>query len=423
MAITPKLRRIFKSLVMNPVARDRIDVYDPGYLVIADEKIERLSRDDPRSQFPSAEFVDLSDKLVLPGFIDTHVHLPQFAIMGIGSGELLAWLNDYTYPEEARFANPQYAAKVSAMFFDEMIANGTTTAAIYASVHEEATDIAFSVAKTKGVRAFIGKVMMDRNSPEALQEDTDDSVAASLRLFEKWDGAEDGRLRYIFAPRFAGSCSMDLMKRTAEMARERGAFVQSHLSENPAELEWVQKIFPEYRSYAAIYDAAGLLGPRSIMAHCIHLSSEEIDVLAARGAKVAFCPYSNRMLRSGTMPYRRLRDAGLHIALGTDIAGGASLSMLRQMGEALMVSGDLSVIEAFYMATLGGAAALEISDRVGNLATGKDADFVVLDYKQVDPAREVAGYDEPELVLSRLSFRGDRHLITEVYLRGRRVYF
>ena len=328
----------------------------------------------------------------MPGFVDTHVHLPQFAIMGIGSGELLSWLNTYTYPEEARFADPEYAAKISQQFFDALVANGTTTAVVYSSVHEEATDIAFCAAQASGIRVFIGKVMMDRNSPEALLEETEQSISRSVRLFNKWDGAEEGRLRYIFTPRFAAACSMQLMKRIGAIALERGAFVQSHLSENRHEVEWVRRLFPSSPSYAAVYDSAGLLTERSIMAHCIHLAPDEIALLSRARTKVAFCPYSNRTLRSGTMPYQTLRDAGLNISLGTDVAGGPSLSMLEQMREA-MTAAQIPWSEALYLATLAGAKALGLAGSIGNFEPGKDADFVVV-------ANDV---------------------VEEVYVRGRRV--
>jgi guanine deaminase len=388
------IRRIFKGSVSNPVAPDRVESYAPGYLVIAGEKIEQLRRDDPRKEFPDADFVDAGNQSIVPGFVDTHVHLPQFRIMGIGAGELLTWLNTITYPEETRFADPEYAAGVAREFFDALVASGTTTAMIYSSVHEEATDIAFAAARTRGIRAFIGKVMMDRNSPEALQEETEDSISASMRLFDKWDGADGGRLRYVFTPRFAASCSTELMTRVGRIARERMAFVQSHLSENKDEVDWVGKLFPAAPSYTGVYDSAGLLNERSIMAHCIHLSSAEVALLAQRRTKVAFCPYSNRTLRSGTMPYRTLRDAGLNISLGTDVAGGPSLSMLEQMREAMTAAG-IAQPEALYLATLGGAKALGLDDRIGNFEAGKDADFVI----------------------------ADRQTIREVYVRGKLVYF
>src|SRR5262249_11408098 len=256
-------RRIFKGIIKNPVTADRTDVYDPGYLVVSGPAIEELIREDPRPRMPSAEFIDLGNKIVVSGFVDTHVHLQQFAIMGIGSGGLLEWLRNYTFPEEARFADPEYAREISRKFFDSLVANGTTTAVIYSSVHEEATRIAFAAAKAKGIRAFIGKVMMDRNSPDFLLEETHESIAASQRLFDEWDGAEHGRLRYVFTPRFAGSCSMELMKRVGEIARERKAFVQSHLSENVEEIAWCRSLFPELPSYASVYEAAGILGDRS----------------------------------------------------------------------------------------------------------------------------------------------------------------
>jgi len=377
MSTTGDLRRIFKASVKNPRARDHVEFYDPGYLVVRGDKIELLSRDDPRPAYPSHEFIDLGSKIIVPGFVDTHVHLPQFAIMGIGVGELLEWLNNYTYPEEARFADPEYAGRISRQFFDALVANGTTTAVIYSSVHEEATDIAFSAAQAKGIRAFIGKVMMDRNSPPTLLEDTEHSIDASLRLFRKWDGAESGRLRYIFTPRYAAACSPELMKRVGREARDRGAFIQSHLSENKVEVEWVRSLFPESPSYAAVYDEAGLLTDRTIMGHCVHLAADEIALLRRTRTHVAFCPYSNLNLRSGTMPYASLRAAGLDIALGSDIAGGPSLSMLDQMRLAISAAA-ISWDEALYLATLAGAKALGLADRIGSLEAGKDADFVVI---------------------------------------------
>jgi guanine deaminase len=388
------LNQVFKGIIRNPVTADRVDVYDPGYLIIAGSKIEELTREDPRARRPSFRFTDLGDKTILPGFIDTHVHLPQFAIMGVGGGQLLDWLENYTFPEEARFADSEYAGKISQAFFDNLVANGTTTAVIYSSVHEEATRIAFRAAQAKGIRAFIGKVMMDRHSPYALLEDSAESIAASLRLFDAWDGAENGRLRYIFTPRYAGSSSMELMKRVGELALDRRAFLQSHLSENLDEVRWIRSLFPEHPSYAAVYDAAGLLGERTIMGHCIHLSPDEISLLSRTRTNVAFCPGSNRNLHSGTMPYRKLRDAGLNISLATDVAGGPSLSMLDQMEQAVEAA-KIPSSEALYLATLAGAKALGLADRVGNFEPGKDADFVII----------------------------EERTLREVYVRGKVVYF
>jgi len=405
--------RIFKGVLFNPIARDRVDLYDPGFLIVQGEKIVRVQSSDPLPEFPNAEFRDLKEKVLLPGFVDTHVHLPQFAIMGAGNGELITWLNTHTYPEEAQFADPEYAEKISRAFFDELVANGTTTAAVYSSVHERATDIAFSAARSKGIRAFIGKVMMDRNSPESLLEETKDSIQASVQLFEKWDNTDGGRLRYVFTPRFAASCSMPLMRNVGRIAEETGAFVQSHLSENQDEVAWIRRLFPDAPSYTAVYGEAGLLGKRTIMAHCIHLSSAETALLAERHVKVAFCPYSNRTLHSGTMPYGKLLAAGLAVALGTDVAGGPSLSMFETMREAIHAAG-IAPAEALYLATAAGADTLGLRERIGNFGPGKDADFIVADPKLSCTPMEA---------LSELCLRGNKSSVVEVYVRGRLMYF
>ena len=409
MSTTPGLRRIFRSTVLNPVSPDRVDIYQPGYLTVDAGKIENLSMD-----APGDDIVLMDDRVIIPGMIDTHVHLPQFGILGLGSGELLEWLQQYTYPEEARFSDAGHATKTAEAFFDALVANGTTTASIYSSIHETATDIAFAIAKAKGVRAFIGKAMMDQNAPAPLLEDTTQSLEASFRLFEKWDSAEGGRLRYVFSPRYAGSCSMELMQEVARFAALSSARIQSHLSENRAEVAWVQSLFPQFPSYTAIYAAAGLLGSRTVMGHCIHLDDTEMSWLAGTHTAVAFCPCSNRRLRSGVMPYARLREKGLTIGLGSDVAGGPTLSMFRQMGEA--VNDGVTPATAFYLATMGGAAALGIGNVAGSLDPGKDADFVVL-----KPGYE-APYDEGENVLSRICYLGDEHLVESVWVRGREVY-
>src|SRR5262249_50018224 len=279
-------RLVLKSLVMNPVSINRVDFHDPGYLVVYDGRIEELTSVDPRPRLPDAEFHDLSAFAIIPGLVDAHVHLPQFAIMGIGSDSLLTWLSNYTYPEEMRFSDSGYAYRISEGFFDALIANGTTCACVYCSVHESATDIAFEVASRKGLRAFIGKTMMDRNSPEALLENTRHSIEASLRLFEKWDGTDGGRLRYVFTPRFAACCSLELVQATGRIGSERNAFVQSHLSENIDEVKWILSLYPDRHSYTDVYASAGIRGRRTIMAHCIYVSDEEIRLLSDSHTKV-----------------------------------------------------------------------------------------------------------------------------------------
>lgn len=425
MTVAGEAEHIFKSLIMNPVSLNRVQFLDPGYLVVTGRRIAELTTTDPRARFPRAEFHDLSGFAILPGFVDTHVHLPQFSIMGIGSGSLLSWLETLTYREEERFANPDYALRMSERFFEALVANGTTCASIYCSVHEAATHAAFEAASRTGVRAFIGKTMMDRNAPDGLIETMAASLETSLRLFSKWDGADGGRLRYVFTPRFAGSCSMDLMRETARVALDGRAFIQSHLSENKDEVKWITSMFPERTSYTDVYDFAGILGERTIMGHCIHLADSEISMLSATQTKIAFCPYSNRTLRSGILPFEKLQRAGLKIALGSDIAGGPSLSMFRQMGEALNSANSemqcLTPEGALYLSTLAGAEALGLGNRIGNFAPEKDADFIVVDYKKSDPLAGQSNYNEPHQILSRLCYNGDSHCVKNVYILGRNV--
>ena len=397
---TPDLRRTFRATVLNPVSPDRVAVYEPGYLTIAGGVIESLTADAPKG-----DVIAMDNTTILPGLVDTHVHLAQFGILGVGSGALLEWLRDYTYPEEARFSDVDYAARIAEAFFDALAANGTTTASIYSSIHEPATDAAFAAARAKGIRAFIGKVMMDRNAPAPLLEQTTASIDASMRLFEKWDGADGGRLRYVFSPRFAGSCSMELMHEVGEFAESRSARIQSHLSENAAEVDWVRSLFPEFPSYTAVYAAAGLLGQNTVMGHCIHLDETEFSWLSATHTAVAFCPCSNRALQSGVMPYSRLREKGMRIGMGSDIAGGPTLSMFRQMGDAVKIG--LTPEAALYHATLGGAAALGISHVVGSLDPGKDADFVVLRGGRIG--------------LSEICKSGEREAVDSVWIRGREI--
>lgn len=422
MTTLPNISQIFKARIINPVTIDRAEFHDPGYLVIQNGRIQELALGDPRDRYPVAEFHDFNEFTILPGFVDTHVHLPQLAILGIGSDSLLNWLDRFTYPEETRFSDPDYARKMSERFFDSLLGNGTTCASVYCSVHENATDIAFEVASRKGLRAFIGKTMLDRNAPEALLEDTESSINASLALFEKWDGASNGRLRYVFTPRFAGSCSMELMQATGRIARDRGAFIQSHLSENVDEVKWMRSLFPERSSYTDVYAAAGILDQRTIMGHCIHLAADEVELLRTTRTNVSFCPYSNRTLRSGMMPYSVLARAGIPVGLGSDIAGGPSLSMFRQMGEALNTANAttscLTPEGALYLATLGGATILGLEERIGNFTTGKDADFIVVDHKRADPLSGHGLYNAPEQILSRLCYNGDSHCVKHVYIQG-----
>jgi guanine deaminase len=425
---------IYKSHILNPISENIVEIFNPGYLVIKDGKIIELSSDDVSRDHPNAQFIDLKNRLIIPGLVDTHLHLPQFSLLGTGSGELLKWLKTYVFPEEEKFANPKYAERISKLFFNELTANGTTTASIYATIHEKATDLAFSTAAKTGIRALMGKVMMDQNCPSKLQEDISSSIESSERLIEKWNDYDKGRLKYVLTPRFAPTCSRELMKEIGKLANKKNIRIQSHLSENKNEISRVKELFPESESYTGLYDSFDLLGERTIMAHCIYLSSDELDKLQKTNTKVAHCPYSNRFLESGVMPYYPLKDAGLKISLGSDIAGGPSISMFRQMGEAIMASKDalriyektkyrvMSSIEAFYLATLGGAKVLGLDKEIGNLEPGKEADFLILETSYSDPLRGENAYNDAETILSRLIFNAGKESVENVHVRGKLIH-
>ncbi len=418
--------QIFKACILNPQSAEQVDFYKPGYLVLNENgTIREVTANNPERQYREAHVFDYSDHILIPGFIDVHLHIPQFAFLGQGQGvPLLEWLNTLTFPAEERFADPDHAAAIITAFFDELLANGTTTAAMYTTIHEAATDTAFEIASQKGVRGLIGKTMMDQNSPEALCEETQESVDASIRLYEKWNGHDNGRLQYIFSPRFAPTCSRELMKAVGEFAQKHHAYVQTHLSENDGEIKWVAELFPESSSYTNVYEQMGLLGDRVIMGHCIHLSDDEVNLLRETDTRVAHCPHSNRNLTSGLMPYFKWKDAGLQIGLATDIAGGTSLSMIGEMEQAIRTSQELRYqgrvmgsVEAFYLATLGGAKTLSLDAVTGNLNPGKEADFVLLNPEQFMQETLLDQYQ----ILHALTAPAGKDCVEEVYVRGSKL--
>ncbi len=418
--------RIFKAHILNPKSEEQVDYYNPGYLVLNEKgKILELTDSDPGQRYPNAHVSDLSNRVIIPGLIDVHMHIPQFAFLGKGGGiPLLEWLETLTFPTEAKFSDDEYAAKIITAFFDELVANGTTTASMYSSIHESATDIAFETAAQKGLRGFIGKTMMDQNSPEALTEDTQASVDASIRLFEKWNGHDNGRLQYIFTPRFAPTCTQELMKAVGKFAQENNAYLQTHLDENDGEIKWVAELFPEGTSYMNVYEQMGIAGERVIMGHCIHLTDDEVRIMQATGTRIAHCPHSNRNLNSGLMPYFKWKDAGLKVALATDIAAGLSISMIGEMEQAIRTSKELNYqgraldsIEAFHLATLAGAKIMSIDDVTGNLDPGKEADFLVLQpekFMQATPSNA-------KQILDALTAPAGKECVEEVYVRGKRI--
>lgn len=404
--------RILSARILRFPRWGEVEIIERGYLAWEGGRIRDLGAGPPPL---TGEREDLGNWLILPGFVDLHTHYPQLEVRGRYGATLLEWLKRYVFPEEATFSDPRKAERVARQFFSELFRAGVTTAVLFSTVHEEATDIAFRVAQEMGARAVIGKVMMDREAPEALLENPEISLERSLHLFRRWNGVEE-RLYYAFTPRFAISCSDRLLRMAGEAAAEHGAFVQTHLAETEEEVRQVQTLFPGVPTYTEVYERAGLLGPRTIVAHAIHLSERERALLAQRQVRIAHCPASNFFLRSGRMDLWALKRYGLIVGLGSDVGAGPYFSPFAHMRDACYTN-PLSPAEAFYMATRAGAEALGWEDRIGDLLPGMEADFIV-----VDPSRLIRPDAPVEEILPQLIFRGDEREIRRTVIRGREVY-
>jgi len=410
---------IIRGRIINPVSPDKFEEFKDGAVAFsADGKISYCGV----FKKMSGKVVDRRDLLIIPGLVDCHLHIPQLDLRGRHGLTLLGWLEKYIFPAEKAFANVKIAEEVSRRFFKKLILNGTTTAAVYSSIHAKSTDAAFKVAKESGVRAIIGKVMMDQNSPTALLEETHASLKESEALCAKWHGAENGRLMYAFTPRFAITCTETLLSETGKLAREAGAYIQTHIAETVSENEMVRSAFPDYRDYTDVYEENGCLGPKTILGHAIHLSDSELARLALSKAKLAHCPTSNFFLKSGRFPVELVEEHGIPYGLGTDVGAGTSMSIFTTMRHADYMQPKLAVTpaKAFYLATLGGAKALSLANVTGNLSIGKSADFCVCDIKGIDPRYDMKTMDAIE-VLSLLMYRGNSSAVFETFVDGKKL--
>ena len=365
---------------------------------------------------------DLTGKLITPGFIDTHIHFPQVDIIAAHGAQLLDWLEQHTFPAEAAFADPAHAAEAATFFVDELLRNGTTTALVFGSVHKGSVEALFRVALERDMRLIAGKSLMDRNAPEGLTDTVESSRADMESLIADWHGK--GRLGYAVTPRFAISCSDEQLAMAGEVLAEHpGVWMQTHLSENQREIDETAALFPAAKDYLDVYDGFGLVGPRSVFAHCVHLQGDAFQRLANAGSAVAFCPTSNLFLGSGLFPLEEACSHGVKVGIGTDVGAGTTFSILHTLGEAYKVGqlrgAALDPFHALYLATLGGARALDLGDRIGNLAPGKEADFLVLDLAATPLlARRLAGDRSLENRLFALTVLGDDRVVERTYLAG-----
>lgn len=371
---------------------------------------------------------DYTGCLVLPGFIDAHIHFPQYRMLAAPGKDLLDWLTRFTFPEEARYADAGYAASAAEIFLDRLAANGTTAALVFSSVHKVAADALFAAAEKRGMALITGKTMMDRDVPEAVRDDAETGARESEALYRKWHGR--GRLRYAVTPRFAVTSSEEQLKLAGELLESLpDALMQTHLAESRAELVRVAELYPDDRDYTAVYERFGLLGPRSLFAHGIHLSERELAALSETGSTIVHCPTSNTFLGSGLMDMkeRKRADRPVSLAIATDIGGGTSYSMLATLGEAYkvqMLSGyKPSATEFFRLATRGNAAQLRLSSDIGSLEFGHFADVVIIDPRatSVLAARHDLSQSLEDILFS-LMILGDDRAIRATYVQGRKIY-
>ncbi|HOK13416.1 MAG TPA: amidohydrolase family protein [Candidatus Kapabacteria bacterium] len=421
------MRKLIKGIFLNPKTDYSVEVLNNYCILINNGIIEKIEKDIEINEIQFDVFYDFEDKIIIPGLIDLHTHIPQFRAIGIGKGELLEWLNDYIFPLEAKFSEKNFAVDSTELFFKDLISKGTTTAVMYSSPQKQACEIAFEIADELSVRSFIGLPLMDRNTPDMIIQNTEQVIKDIFSIADKWH--KRNKCEFVLSPRFALSCSDELLRRVGEIAASDGFFVQTHLAESKKELQEVKLQFPEVENYTSVYDKYNLLTSRTILAHCIYLNEAEIEKIRDRNCIIAHCPTSNKFLRSGIMQAKKYIDCGLKVGLGTDVAAGYSLSMLNEGMEACEVSKLLSVqndepnivIEAdtaFCLSTIKAAEYLGISEEVGNFEIGKKFDAAVFELAEVHKSAEL----KEEEYLRALMYNIDKRTAKSVFIDGNLVY-
>ena len=399
---------------------DAFDYYDDGAVVVADGKIAAIG--DFAGLCNRGAVIDHRPHLILPGFIDPHIHFPQAEVIAAYATALLDWLSDHTFPAEARFADPDHGARIAGHFFDDLLRNGTTSVSAFCSSHPASVDAFFGAAEHRNMAVFGGKTMMDRNAPDPVLDNAQSAHDDSAALIARWH--RRGRGRYVISPRFAITSTEAQLDAAGALARAHpDCLIQTHMSENRAEIALVAELFPDARDYLDVYERFGLISDRALLGHCIHLTEREQARMAETGAVAVHCPTSNLFLGSGLFDFFGLSSAGIRSAVATDIGGGTSYSMLKTLDEAYKIQQlrgqRLNPYLAFFWATLGNAEALQAADRIGTLAPGTDADLVVLN-AAATPAmalrRDRIGSLAEELFL--LQTLGDDRAVAEVYVAG-----
>lgn len=373
------------------------------------------------------EYVNYSDYLIIPGFIDAHIHFPQLEmIASYSGGQLLEWLERCVFATEGKYKDFAYAKSKADFFLRTLIKNGTTSALVFTSVHKESTEAFFECAEKLDMLMISGKVLMDRNAPEYLLDTPQKAYDQTKELIEKWHNK--GRLKYALTPRFAPTSTEAQLEVVSALKKKyKDIYLQTHLSENKNEVKWVKELFPWSKDYSDVYDKFGLFGKRSIFAHCAQLNDREFNVIKDSESTIAWCPSSNFFLGSGVFNVEKAKELAVRLALGSDVGGGNHIFMLQVMDEAYKVGAiqnyNIRPFSTFYQATLGNAKSLSIDDKVGNFKSGKDADFLVINPYATPFLRERLSLAETlEEKLFCIQMLADKRIIKAVYINGKKRY-
>lgn len=419
------VKTVFKGDIVFTPTIDKFEIYENSYLIVEDGLVTKVTNK-LEDVYKEYDLHDYSGKILIPGFVDLHLHAPQYPNKGLGlDKELIPWLNTYTFPEESKYNDNDYAKKVFKLLINELWKEGTTRSVVFSSVFLESTKILMDMFIEAGLGAYVGKVNMDRNCSPSLTEVTINSIEETEELIVEY-GKISNLVKPIITPRFLPTCTDDLLKGLSDLALKYNVPIQSHLNENTSEVKWVKELYPNSESYAKVYDDFGLFGQTStIMAHCVYNTESEIKLMADNGVFVAHCPHSNYNLSSGMMPTRKFLDSGVPIGLGSDISGGHTLSIPQVMVGAIHASkmnwllsdkalNPLTLAEAFYLGTKGGGS---FFGKVGSFEEGYECDINVLDVESLLTGKPISTEEK----LQKFVYFGTNSNIIHRYVRGRRI--
>lgn len=418
-----------RAQIFHFISKEKHEFFEDGLLIIEQGLVKAVGayKDLEADWSSQVKIVEQRDKLLMPGFIDAHIHGVQTAVMASYGADLLQWLEEYTFPLESQFSDTEFAKKSTQFFFRQMLKNGTTTAAIYSSVHKESIEAIMEEALCLNMRIQAGKTNMDRNAPAELCEETQNTFNEGEDLIQKYDG--QGRLNYLLTPRFAITSTSEQLEQLQLLKEKYPQIgVQTHISENYEEIDTTKVLFPERKDYLDVYEHYGLVGKNTLLGHAIHFSDEEWKRVKEKQASLVHCPTSNLFLGSGLFNLQKAWEEDIPLALASDVGGGMSFSMLKTAAAAYQVAAlrgyKATALQLFYLLTLGGARAMGLDDKIGNFEIGKEADFILIDPSNIELVSErLSTAKTLEEKLFAILILGDDRLVDSVYLMGKLVDF